>query len=432
MRITLPWLPSIGFVLITLLLTSPVRAQSPLGESLKDIEVAPHWIYDDLPAAIAEAEKSDKPLLVVLRCVPCPPGRDLDTQVMRPDDKLKQVEDQFVCVRVIQTNGLDLGVFQYDYDMSWAAMFLNADMTVYGRYGTRTASGPESDAHHSIAGFRKAAERALELHRGYPDNKAQLANKTGKPAEYARPELTPGLQDRPVKATERQQCIHCHMVKEFALRAKWEEGRLSRDDLFVFPMPQQIGLVIDDNDGRLVKRVIEGSPAAIAGLKAGDELLTVAAQPIISVADIQWALNSVPDKVKLPVTLRRGDRRIETTISLSGDWKKSDVAWRASSWYGLRQGVKFDALSAADKKQRGIDADRLALVVKGLFGKGGPKVQSAGLQMNDLIVAVDGKSDAMTESEFLTYLRLEHGPKDSVKLTVLRGDARRELEIPMW
>jgi hypothetical protein len=47
-------------------------------------------------------------------------------------------------------------------------------------------------------------------------------------------------------------------------------------------------------------------------------------------------------------------------------------------------------------------------------------------------VAVDGKTEAMTESEFLTYLRLEHGPKDSVKLTVRRGDARRELEIPMW
>ena len=432
MRVPLPWLPFLCLVSIALLLTSPVRAASPLGESLKDIDVAPHWIYDDLPAAIAEAKESGKPLLVVVRCVPCPPGRDLDVQIMRPDENLHKIEEQFVCVRLIQTNGLDLNVFQFDYDMSWAAMFLNADMTVYGRYGTRTASGPESDAHLSIPGFRKAAERALELHSGYPDNRAQLAKKTGERGEYARPELTPGLKDRPRKAAERQQCIHCHMVKEFALRAKWEEGRLSRDDLWVYPMPEQIGLVIDDNDGRAVKRVIEGSPAATSGIKAGDEVLSVGGQPIVSVADMQWALNSAPDEVELPMTLRRGDRRIETKVTLSGDWKKSDIAWRASSWYGLRQGVKFEALSEGDKKQRGIDADRLALVVKGLYGNGGPKVQAAGLQMNDLIVAVDGQTEAMTESEFLTYLRLEHGPKDSVKLTIRRGDARRELEIPMW
>jgi hypothetical protein len=30
------------------------------------------------------------------------------------------------------------------------------------------------------------------------------------------------------------------------------------------------------------------------------------------------------------------------------------------------------------------------------------------------------------------YLRLKHGPKDAVKLTVLRGTERTELTVPMW
>jgi len=64
-------------------------------------------------------------------------------------------------VRVIQAKGLDLKLFTYDYDMSWAAMFLTADGAVLGRYGTRNASGPGSDSLLSVAGFRKAAERAL-------------------------------------------------------------------------------------------------------------------------------------------------------------------------------------------------------------------------------------------------------------------------------
>jgi hypothetical protein len=33
----------------------------------KDIEIAPHWIYDDLPAAFAQAKRSGKPILALFR-----------------------------------------------------------------------------------------------------------------------------------------------------------------------------------------------------------------------------------------------------------------------------------------------------------------------------------------------------------------------------
>jgi hypothetical protein len=407
-------------------------AVSPLGEALKDIETAPHWIYDDWQAALQQAKTSGKPLLVVLRCVPCPPGRSLDQQVMQPDEELESLEKQFVCVRLIQANNLDLNLFQYDYDMSWAAMFLAPDLTIYGRYGTRNASGPESDALLSADGFRKAAERALKLHESFPKNKAQLGAKTGKPPEYRRPREIPGLQDRPAKATARQNCIHCHMVKEYALRAKWEEGRLAESDLWVYPMPERIGLTMDVDDGLRVKSVAEGSASSEAGIRPGDELISLQGQPLISMADIQWVLHNAPNDVRLPVTLRRAGQEMEMTISLTGDWKKSDVSWRASSWYGLRQGVKFEPVSTEEKRRRGIREDQLALAVKGLFGKGGPKVREAGVQMNDIIIAADGKTDAMDESDFLVWLRLNHGPQDSLRLTILRGDDRRELTVPLW
>ena len=89
-------------------------------------------------------------------------------------------------------------------------------------------------------------------------------------------------------------------------------------------------------------------------------------------------------------------------------------------------------MSAADRKNRGIADDSLDLTVKGLFGKGGPKLQQAGLRTNDVIVAVDGKTSLVSESQFLAQLRLQHGPGDSVKLTILRGDNRQELTVPMW
>jgi serine protease Do len=420
------------FILVGLATDVPAGERSPLGKSLNDIETADHWIYDDWPAAVAEAKRTAKPILVVLRCVPCPPGKDLDLKVMQPDDNLAKLESKFVCVRIIQTNRLDLKLFQYDYDMSWAAMFLHADGTIYGRYGSRSASGPGSDSILSAAAFAKAAERALELHNGYPANAKELAGKTGPTPEYAKATEIPGLTDKPAAANVRQECIHCHMVKEYALRAKWEAGQLSEKDLFVYPMPQRIGLTMSKDDDLKVQRVEEGSAADEAGIQAGDSLVSLGDQPLVSMADMQWVLTHTPAEARLPVTIRHDGRAEQRTLELSGDWKKSDIGWRASSWHGLRQGVKFEPLPPAEKKGRGIGEDELALVVKGLFGKGGPKVQQAGLKMNDLIVAIDGKTQAMTESDFLVYLRLTHGPKDSVKFTVQRGDQRREISVPLW
>jgi serine protease Do len=422
-------------LLLSATLFSIARADSPktpLGESLKDIDVADHWIYDDWPLGRAQAKETGKPLLVVFRCVPCPPGKTLDVAAMQPDKSLEELEKKFICVRIIQANRLDLDLFQFDYDMSWAAMFLNADGTIYGRYGSRNASGPTSDGLLSVAAFRKAAERALALHVGYPANKSQLAAKTGAKAAYSLATQIPGLTERPTEAATRQQCIHCHMVKEFALRAKWEAGNLTAADLFVFPQPTNLGLTTDLDDGLLVKAVTTGSPAAAAGLAPGDELASLGGQPLLSLADIQWALNAAPSEGKLLITLRRHGNLLEKTIHLPGGWKKSDIAWRASSWYGLRQGLKTEPLPDDQKASRGLSASSLALVVKNLYGKSATALPAAGIKKDDVIIAVDGQTTALTESEFLVHLRLNHGPSDSVKLTILRDGERHDLNVPLW
>jgi hypothetical protein len=48
---------------------------------------------------------------------------------------VKDLMEQFVCVRMIQANGMDLSWFQFDYDQTFAVFFMNADKTIYGRFG---------------------------------------------------------------------------------------------------------------------------------------------------------------------------------------------------------------------------------------------------------------------------------------------------------
>lgn len=406
-----------------MLLSPGLRAQEDLRKALKDIDIAPHWIDGDLPKALAQAKESGKPLLIVLRCVPCPPGRALDMKAMMPDKELEQLEKQFVCARIIQTNSMDLKLFQYDYDLSWACMILTPDGTVLGRYGTRAARTDDA-TYLTEASFRKALERALAIHKNYPANKDQLAGKNGKEPDYPTPVKIPGLGSRPAVATARQECVHCHMIRENVLRTKWQEGKLTNADLWAYPLPDTIGLQIDAEDGLRVKNVKEGSPAAKAGIAAGDELTTLNGQPLISLADVQWVLHTVPAKTELAVSVKRDGKTLDKSVALSGNWKEGDIAWRASSWFGLRQGLKVDLVSPESKE--------MGLVVRGMFGPNAGKLQNAGLRQNDVIVAVDGKSEPMTESQFLAYLRLTHGPKDSVKLTVQRGGQKQELTVPMW
>jgi hypothetical protein len=337
---------------------------------------------------------------------------------------LEALQKQFVCVRVVTIDDVDLGLFQFDYDQTWSAFFLNADGTIYGRYGTRAAGGGNSTTHISVASLRKTMQRVLDLHKAYPSNKDQLAGKRGPRPDYRVPKDIPRV--------ERRHCIECHQVRGNMLRHKWQEKRLTAADIWPYPLPENIGLKMDVDDGLRVKAVASESPAERAGIRAEDELVSLDGQRLLSQADIQWVLHRGPVETKVVAVLKRGGKEMRKTIALSGSWKESDLGWRASTRPGLRYWLRSVPLSPAEKKQADLAADRLALVVKDMEAKRTAGPRKAGLRVGDVIIAVDGKTKAMTESQFLAYVRLNHGPDDQVKLTVLRGKERLDLTIPMW
>lgn len=337
---------------------------------------------------------------------------------------MEPLQKQFVCVRVVTIDDVDLGVFQFDYDQTWCAFFLNADGTIYGRYGTRAAGGKNSTTHISIASFRKAMQRTLVLHKDYPSNKDQLAGKRGPKPEYRTPKDIPRV--------ERHHCIECHQLRGHLLRHKWQQKQLTAEDIRPYPLPENSGLKMDAADGLRVEAVASESSAERAGIRAGDKLVSLDGQRLISQADIQWVLHRAPVETEIVVALKRGDKEMRKTIALSGSWKESDLSWRASTWPGLRYGLQTVPLSAAEKKQANLAADRLALVVKYMAAERTAGPRKAGLRVGDVIVAVDGKTEALTESRFLAYVRLKHPPGDEVKLTVLRRKERLDLTLPMW
>jgi hypothetical protein len=52
---------------VLLALSPAAPAQTDLQRRLKDTQVRPHWIYDDIPAGFEQARATGKPLLVLFR-----------------------------------------------------------------------------------------------------------------------------------------------------------------------------------------------------------------------------------------------------------------------------------------------------------------------------------------------------------------------------
>jgi serine protease Do len=246
------------------------------------------WIYNDFERGFTEAKKTGKPLLVVLRCVPCLSCVGLDAQVLK-EPSLAPLLDQFVCVRVINANALDLSRFQFDYDLSFSTLIFNADGTLYGRYGSWThQSDPEA---RETVGYRRALEAALQLHRDYPGNKAMLAGKQGGPIPFKTPVEIPSLAVKYGRELNWggnvvQSCVHCHQVGE-AFRASYREAGkpVPMDQIYPMPAPETIGLTLAPDAVASVTKVAPGSIAAKAGMRVGDEVVSFGRQPLISIAE---------------------------------------------------------------------------------------------------------------------------------------------------
>ena len=156
------------------------------------MENDPRWLYNDFKRGFAESNRTGKPLMVLLRCVPCVACAGIDAQVLKQAEReLSSLLDQFVCVRVINANALDLSLFQFDYDLSFSTMIFNGDGTVYGRYGSWTHQHEFQNT--TISGYQRALEAALAIHRGYPGNKATLARKQVGPIPFKTPVEIPML-----------------------------------------------------------------------------------------------------------------------------------------------------------------------------------------------------------------------------------------------
>ena len=152
---------------------------------------------------------------------------------------MKGLQEQFVSVRLVQMKGVSLTQFQFDYDLTWAVFFLNADGTIYGRYGTRSVAGPM--AHLSMESLKNAMIRALQRHRNYPKNRASLEGKRGPEPRWKTaleiPALRKKFRNPLMQPTGHMNCIHCHNIYDGWHETAYDEGSFLKESTWRYPLP---------------------------------------------------------------------------------------------------------------------------------------------------------------------------------------------------
>ena len=388
------------------------------------------WIYNDVERGFAESAKSGKPLLVVLRCVPCLACAGIDASVLA-DAALVQLLDRFVCVRLINANAIDLQKFQFDYDLSFSAMMFHSDGTVLGRFGSWTHQKDAQDT--TTAGLRATLEAAVALHRGYPANKAALAGKQGAAMPFKTPIEFPALSGKYRAGLDWegkvvQSCVHCHQIGD-AFRTFYRDAKKPIPTELIYPMPapETLGIALSPNHATRVAAVVAGSAAEKAGIRAGDDLLALGGQSLVSVADAAWALHRAPATGSISAVVQRAGKPLILNITLPERWRhKSDISRRVGTW--PMRAMTTGGMTLEDV----AEGESLALRVKtvGQYGKHAA-AKNAGFQKDDVIISIEGDKTRRTEGELIGWLLERHHAGEKVRVVVQRGTAPVELSLPM-
>ena len=311
--------------------------------------------------------------------------------------------------------------------------FLNADKTIYARYGVRS-SAEHADRDVHVDGLARTMEHVMDLHRAYPGNRDQLVGKQPVKVPKDIPEdygsLSRFKSELNYEKNVAKSCIHCHQIRD-AKRVELRDRRLKFPEnlLFPYPPPSTIGLHLDPRSAARVARVDPRSEAARSGLKKGDVIVQWQGQAIASAADIVWMLHHAAREDSFQVVVRREGRMIRSRLELEDGWRtRSDISWRPTTWDLRRMatgGAVFEPANHSTRVRLELAADETALRVKhvGQYGQHA-RAKKAGIQVGDILVEVNGRNDLTSESQLIQFAIQELEPGDSLKLVLMRGKQR--------
>lgn len=291
--------------------------------------------------------------------------------------------------------------------------FMDGQERVYSRYGGR--DGQDPDSRQSLAGLRYTMHSVLRMH------------------ESSQPVFAPRRNKEPfyIRSLQRDRfqrgCIHCHTAKEMIYDDLDRKGQWRRELVYRYPLPDQLGLILDVDRGGTVKKVLPDSPAARLGLRRDDIIVRIADVPIHSFGDTQFALDGAPETGTLPLVWMRGKTKLEGKLSLPKGWRVHDFSWRASMWRSVASLPLFGYdLNAQERKKLRLRPKQLAFRQRDKVHR---DAFAAGFRGGDIILGIEGKKLDMDFNAFYRYVRDNYVAGDVIRIRLLRNG--KEMTLPL-
>ena len=176
---------------------------------------------------------------------------------------------------------------------------------------------------------------------------------------------------------------------------------------------------IREGFGVVIVEVIEGTPAAKAGVKNGDIVVAIGDRPVVDTRALQRLVMAVGPESDVRVTVLRADGRKQLPVHLAV-MPPPVAGERVAAEYGF---VIRDP--ERPERERQPAADTAAAVVAVMRGS---PAERAGLEVGDVIVAVANRP--APDREAAREALAEVAPENPLALKIRRGDRELSLTLP--
>jgi serine protease Do len=328
---------------------------------------------------------------------------------------------QYVCVRIVRMDDVDVGLFDRDWNNAIYLFALNADEQIYFRYGGRDAAS--ADTYLNMDSLEIALRQGLELHRQY---QAGELKKTPRPQPKF-PRQMPLLVQR---TFAQNACVECHLIGDYQNLQREQDGTLDKvKDLYRSPDIKTIGIILDVPKGLVVKEAKDAVQAA--GMRSGDLITAINGTRVWTFGDLQYAYDKVDRKAdKVQISVSRNGTPVELAVSLPARWWLTDLRFRQSS---VEPRTYFEdlPLSEAEKRECNLPADSFASRVK-YVAEFARIMKTHDLRVGDIVYAVNGvERDEIANTADL-YIKLHTKAGDSVTLDIIRDGQRMKMPLKTY
>ena len=194
------------------------------------------------------------------------------------------------------------------------------------------------------------------------------------------------------------------VMEQFIEYGEVERGVLGVTILGLTPDHSRVARPVQRRRGSPGAQVVEGSPAARAGVEAGDVITSVDGKPVKGAAELRNLIGMARIGEKVELGLVREGKASKVTAVIG---EQTDLAGEASELHPALEGADLGDAPPEQVSGGGVQVRSVA--------PGSPAAM-IGLRANDVIVGVD-----RTRVANVTALKNAIGEKDSFLLTLRRG-----------